>query len=358
LKLNALKISIVFIGLVIFFVAKLKLFETDEEIEQQLQTSTVIEQEITNQALKPELISKLVLTPDNSVIPPEFIKHLPSSLLNTPLPELLDVNQDGSLSINKKILHLFEFYLSAMGEESLEVIVTRIKSNLSEQLTGQALDEALHILEGYMQYRNEITVLKQEYNRASGIDEYSFEDIIDARNELAQARWRFLSSEVIAAFFEQEDEYESYMLRLAVITKDQSLSKEQKDNAVAMLNAQTPSWLIEQQNAASQLNSYRQQYRELVSQGATDSELSIFREQEFDVEVSDRLAKLDTKRLRWQHRLSEYRIELETILAIESDHQAQQTLIDELRRHYFSSQEVRRVRALDSHYLTSLTKGG
>lgn len=325
--------------------------EQDVNTKQQRQAHTIIKQRVTNTPLKPELISELVLTHADSVIPPEFTKHLPTSLLNTPTPELLDVNQDGSLCINKKILHLFEFYLSAIGEESLELIVTRIKSNLKEQLTTQALDEALHILEGYLQYRNEITVLKQEYNQVFDVDEYSLEHVINIRNELINARWRFLSREVISAFFEQEDEYENYMLSLAMITRDNSLDKDQRENAVSLLNTQIPSWLIEQQNKANQLNKYRLQHSELVSQGASDSELRMLREHEFTVEVSDRLSLLDTERLRWQQRLSEYRVELVTILAIESDHKAQQTLIDGLRSQHFNSQEIRRVSALDSSYI-------
>ncbi len=325
--------------------------ESDKYVEQQKQANTLIEQGVTNAPLKPEQLTELVLSPANSVIPLKFTEHLPTSLLNTPLPELLDVNQDGSLLINKKILHLFEFYLSAIGEESLELIVTRIKSNLKAQLKAQALDEALHILEGYLQYRNEITALKQEYNQAAGINEYSLEHVINARNELIETRWRFLSGDVIAAFFEQEDEYENYMLSLATIIRDNSLSQVQKENAISQLNTQAPSWLIEQQNTANQLNKYRLKYNELVSLGASDSELRILREQEFNVEVSDRLSTLDAQRLRWQQRLSEYRVDLDTILAIEPDRKAQQGLIDELRSQHFNSQEIRRVSALDRRYL-------
>lgn len=339
------------IALIMFTVTLFNSLESNKKVEQQRQASTLIEQSRANTPLKPQLLSELVLSQGDWVIPPESTKQLPTSLRNTPMPEHLDVNQDGSLFINKKILHLFEFYLSAIGEESLELVITRIKSNLKEQLTAQALDEALHILEGYLQYRNEITALKHEYNQAFSNNEYSLEYVINTRNELIEARWRFLPKDVITAFFEQEDEYENYMLSLATIARDNSLSKEQKTSAISLLNTQTPSWLIEQQNTANQLNKYRQQFRELLSQGASDSELRILREQEFSSEVSDRLSNLDTQRLQWQQRLSEYRVELVTILAIESDPKAQQVLIDELRSQHFTVQEIRRVNALDSSYL-------
>lgn len=334
-----------------FAIALFNRWESNKNAELQQQPAILIAQSTTNTPLKPELIAELVLSPADSVAYAEFTIILPASLRNTPLPEHLEINDDGSLLINKKILHLFEFYLSAIGEEALELIINRIKSNLREQLTSQALDEALHILAGYLQYRNEITAIKQEYNQTVGTNEYAFEHVLNARSELIEARWRFLSEEVIAAFFAQEDQYENYMLGIATITKDNSLSKEQKDNAIELLTAQAPSWLLEQQNTANQLNEYRQRYSELVSRGASDSEVRILREQEFSPDVSDRLSTLDTQRSDWQQRLSDYRVELVTILAIEPDRQAQQAMVDELRSRHFTAQESRRVNALDNSYL-------
>ncbi len=334
-----------------FAIALFNRWESNKNAELQQQPAILIAQSTTNTPLKPELIAELVLSPADSVAYAEFTIILPASLRNTPLPEHLEINDDGSLLINKKILHLFEFYLSAIGEEALELIINRIKSNLREQLTSQALDEALHILAGYLQYRNEITAIKQEYNQTVGTNEYAFEHVINARSELIEARWRFLSTDVIAAFFAQEDQYENYMLGIATITKDNRLSKEQKDNAIELLTAQAPSWLIEQQNTANQLNEYRQRYSELVSLGASDSEVRILREQEFSSDVSDRLSTLDTQRIDWQQRLSDYRVELDTIMDIEPDRKAQQTMVDALRSRHFTAQETKRVNALDNSYL-------
>jgi lipase chaperone LimK len=357
LKLNALGISTGFTGLAIFVVVMFSSFGSDEGLEHQRQANTLIEQAVTNKPLEPKLITELVLSQDDPITYAEFSQHLPTSLLNTPKPERLELNSDGSLLINKKILHLFEFYLSAIGEESLEIIVTRIKNNLREQLTAKALNEAIHILEGYLQYRNKVTALKQEYNQRYGSADYSIEHVINAKNELIDVRWHYLSGEVITAFFEQEDVYENYMLNLTAIVKDKRLSKEQQDNALSVLNAQTPNWLIEQQNAANQLNKYRQQYSELISQGVSNSELRAFTEQEFNAEASDRLSQLESDRRRWRQRLSEYRVELDIILVIESDRSAQQALINQLRNQYFNTQEIKRVSVLDARYLSNVAKG-
>lgn len=328
-------------------------FTSDANESQQTQASTITELRNSNAPIETQAISQLVFSHPESAVPDEYIQHLPTSLLNTPLPQRLDINEDGSLRINKKILHLFEFYLSAIGEEPLERIIARINHNLTEQLTAQALTEALDILDGYLQFRNAITAIKQEHNQMASDDYASFEHIIISRNELIATRWRFLSEEVIAAFFEQEDQYEHYMFSLVEIRRNHNLSDEQKSDAISALNTQSPDWLIKQQSTANKLNVYRQKYYDMVQQGASDNELNMLREQEFNAQAADRLSALDTKREQWQQRINEYRIELATLVSIEPDNQAQQELIKALRNQHFNAQEIRRIRALDSRDLAS-----
>ena len=78
---------------------------SDENIEQQKQSAILIDQSATNAPLKPELITELVLSPPDSIAYAEYAIVLPTSLRNTPMPEHLDINDDGSLIINKKIVN-------------------------------------------------------------------------------------------------------------------------------------------------------------------------------------------------------------------------------------------------------------
>lgn len=278
--------------------------------------------------------------------------QLPGSLRDSVLPSSLDVSVDGDLVINKKIQSLFDFYLSALGEESLEEVVARIKQRLALQLTSTALEQASDILTGYLQYLNEIPAIKQQYEQDLK-GEYALDDVINARKLVLDARAEFLDPEIIAVFFEQTDQYEDYMLGLAAVTQNNGLTQAQKQQARADLDATAPAWLLAQQKNANQLNEYRSKYQELKYQGATEEELSDFTQQQFSPEVAARLADLEGQRQQWQLKLDEYRVELSGIITTDMGGQLQQEQIGQLRELYFSEQEIKRVRALDNAYLAT-----
>ncbi|MFT5807129.1 MAG: lipase chaperone LimK [Moritella dasanensis] len=317
---------------------------------------------VTQQAsypLAPEAINALVNRGDNVLA--ENIEQqavpllLPSSLLGSPLPLKLDVNEFGELVINKKIQHLFDFYLSAMGEESVDIIVTRIQHSFKLQLTEPALTQGMDILSGYLQYLNEVTAIKQQFEQSidgENSGEYALDNVIQVRKMVLDARASYLDDDVIVAFFGQADEYEAYMLSLATINKNVSFNSAEKQAAKAVLDTTAPIWLLTQQHNANQLNQYRQQYQTLQAQGASQAELQDFTQQSFSPEVADRLATLDERRQQWQVKLAEYRKELTVITHNaaddNSDSEQQQLEIAQLREAYFSPQEIKRVSALDS----------
>ncbi|NQZ91491.1 MAG: lipase chaperone [Moritella sp.] len=325
----------------------------------------IIAQQQVSYPLAPEAIAALVNQGDDVVTANTQQQQavpllLPSSLLGSTLPLLLDVNTDGELVINKKIQHLFDFYLSAMGEESLDMIVARIKHSLKLQLADPALTQGVEILTGYLQYLNEITAIKQQFEQDIDLDnvgEYALENVIQVREMVLDARATYLDLDVIAAFFGQSDEYETYMLSVASINKNSGLSTGEKQSAKTELDTTAPAWLLEQQRNANQLNNYREQYQTLQTQGASQAELQDFTQQSFSPEVVDRLAALDEKRQQWQLKLDEYREQLAVLTtrsayynreANSDDSEQQQLEIAQLREVYFTPQEIKRVRALDS----------
>ncbi|QFI36751.1 lipase chaperone [Moritella marina ATCC 15381] len=339
------------------------LLSSDDEAAISVKSTSPILSEIvvkqTSYPLAPEAINALVNRGDDGLVEDTERQAvpllLPSSLLGAVLPLTLDVNELGELVINKKIQHLFDFYLSAMGEESLDIIVLRIKHSLTSQLTDPALTQSMDIFSGYLQYLNEVTVIKQQFEQGADPEnsgEYTLDKVIEVRDMVLDARTNYLDDDVIAAFFGQADEYEDYMLSLAKINKDTGLNSAEKQVAKAALDTTAPEWLLTQQHNANQLNEYRDQYQALEAQGASQRELQDLTQQSFSPEVADRLAALEVKREQWQVKLAEYREELAVIKDNagdeSSDSEQQQLDIAQLREAYFSPQEIKRVSALDA----------
>jgi len=274
---------------------------------------------------------------------------IPSSLAGLPLPASFDIDADGHLIINDKILSAFEFYFSALGEEDLPFITTRVNHFLITSLKSPALERAQNIFKNYLGYLNHLTIIKSEYEHTAT----SLESLALAKNELLQVREQFFSNEVIQEFWGKSDQYEQYMLALASIKNDSSITLQEEQQAIDNLNTLTPSWLITQQETANKLNDYRIKYQQLKDSGTDSQTLNEFNEQEFGELAAQRLTALQQQRQQWQERVTQYKNELQQLIALSLTTEDFNNQRDQLRQIHFNTQETKRIKALDSHFSTS-----
>jgi len=301
--------------------------------------------------LKPTQVSELILS-ESSAKAEQPVKALPSSFAGLSEPSSLDVAPDGSLIINSKVIELFDFYLAALGEESIEDVVIRVQQHLVNSLGSIAHDQALQIFEDYLQYLNQVTLLKQRYQLADS----SLEAIVMAKDDINDIRAQYFTASMITAFWGRSDQYEQYMMSVVMINKDQRLSPSQRRDSIEQLNQLAPSWLIAQRLKSNRLNDYRAQLKTLSDDGADAVELSNFTYAQFDDAAAQRLIALQAQRSAWQQRLVDYRQELDQLLESSVSDQAQQQQITQLRNRYFDSQQLKRVDSLDRQYLKKKAK--
>lgn len=303
-----------------------------------------------HRTLAPDTIAVAVRQSATDGVPLKVLRQLPKSLRGVPLPETLSVDERGALVINQAIQKLFDFYLTAIGEESLQLIIARIKHQLNGQLDEPALAESLVILEGYLQYRNHLATILNESQAEVTQDPRSVARLELLRQQISAAREQFLGPRVIEAFFERQDQYDEYMLARQAILNDDGMSLSQQQQARSELDRETSQWLIEQQHSAGGLNRFYQQQQKLLTQPGGEDAIQVLRETSFGIEAADRLARLDEKRQQWHSKLSDYHQQLKTLLDNSSaDDETRQQQITQLRQQYFSENELRRVDAIDRH---------
>ncbi|NRA69389.1 MAG: hypothetical protein HRU24_00100 [Gammaproteobacteria bacterium] len=299
-----------------------------------------------NQPLPQHYIDQLVASPETSeqhdlafAYPQEFT------------PPKLQQNKQGELVINYQLRQFFDYYLAGINQESLAQITIRVKQTLQQQLSIEALAQALNIFQNYLQYKNEITAFSQSHITNQQL---TFTENIELSQQLIhEIRQSFLSEQVIVAFFSSEDNYNNYALALMKISNNKQLDRQQQLQQIEQLQSTVAPELIEQQQQANQLNNYRQQYIERTQQGATTDELNQFTEQKFGTAAAARLQKLTLVRNHWNDRINRYRNELNTIIELQQDQQTETAMIKHLRKQHFSSQEIKRVKALDAMPKTS-----
>lgn len=304
------------------------------------------QQQRSNQPLPQHYIDQLITSPEASV-QDELVLDYPQEFT----PPKLQVNQQGQLVINQQLRQFFDYYLAAINQESLAQITIRIRQALQQQLSNEALTQALVIFKNYLQYKNAITAFIQSH---IANPQLTFTENVELSQQLIDdIRQQFLSDQVIVAFFATEDNYNSYALSLLKISHNKQLDQQQRDYQIEQLQSTVAPELIAQQRQANQLNHYRQQYLALTQQGATTTQLNQFTKQQFGKKAATRLQQLTVTRNRWHDRLNRYRAELDTITELQQDQQSEAAMIKHLRQQHFSNQEIKRVKALDHRYLSA-----
>lgn len=300
----------------------------------------------------PEYLSELVRGFENEHQDFEvFINTKPSSLSDVPAPSVLDLDQYGQLITNFKLKNLFEYYLSSLGEETLDRVVLRIKNDLENQLEGDNLDKSLSVLEGYLQYRNHLGILKNDFANNNPEATYSLADVRYVREQAMEARLSFFDEETIQGFFGKNDEYDDYTLTRAEIKSDTNLTNEEKDAQLKTLEEHMPDWL-DQINAKSiSLNETRESLSTFRKNGATEDEIKTLIEDVYDEQAAERVIALEERRKAWAEKLEVYRSELNALVEGQGASQFDPQYLDELRSIFFDETEIVRVRSLDKRDL-------
>ena len=313
------------------------------------QESAQVKQDAFEKTVSRKSITGLVNSPELSPEQAEiFYASLPNSLADSPAPTPLDVDEQGLLIINMKVKRLFEFYLSAMGEDTLAECVLRIRHDLAMQLQGPALDSALEILEGFLQYQNNIGAIKNDFVARYSDAAYDLNRVSEMKAAVRQSRDLFFSSEAANAFYQQEDEYDDYMLKQVAIRSDASLSHEEKQTHYAALDAAAPAWIIEQDRQANLVSQVRQQEQAIRERGGDEYEIQTLREEQYGTQAAQNLALLDEQRALWSRRMAQYRSESQHINLSDAYTQTEkEQLLSDIRQQHFSGSELVRVKALD-----------
>ncbi|GEM_PF-362378 len=277
----------------------------------------------------------------------EFVARKPNSLQDVPPPSRLGLDQNGKLIVDMRVRNLFEHYLSAVGEEELDSIILRIKYDLSTQLEGDSLAQALALMSGYLQYRNHLGVLKNDFAANHLGSQYDLGAVRDMQLAVRSARLSFFSVEAIDGMFAQDDQYDDYMMARTTIMADASLSPQEKNYRMAEINSQAPKWISESYAPSEQLESIRTQAKLLRESGVDSAEIYALRDATYGAAAAERLEALDQRRANWEARVDAYRVELDSLLAGTHIGALDHDALLSLRAQFFNGPELQRIAAVD-----------
>lgn len=267
---------------------------------------------------------------------------LPPSFAGTQVDGQFRLDGQGNLLVSMDIRRIFDYFLSAYGEESLKASLARLQAYIRSQLDEPAESQALALLAQYLDYKRQLIQLEKDLPQMASLD------AMRQREQAVQAlRARLFSAETHQAFFAQEEAHNLFTLQRLAIRHDHSLSDQQKAEALDQLRASLPEEM--QELLAPQLQSeLRQQTATLQASGASNEQIRQLRLQLVGAEATERLEALDRQRQQWQQRLSDYRrekarLEASSGLSAEDRHKA----IERLAAERFDERERLRLDAAE-----------
>lgn len=241
-------------------------------------------------------------TPVASALTPD-IAPLPPSFSGTQVDGQFHLDPSGNLLISMDMRRIFDYFLSAYGEETISTSIERLQAYIRSQLNEPARSQAMALLEQYLDYKRQLVQLEKDLPQMASLD------TMRQREQAVQnLRAGIFSAEAHQAFFAEEEAYNLFTLQRLEIRQDRSLDDQQKAEALDRLRSSLPEEL--QEALVPQLQAeLRQQTAALQAQGAGPGEIQQLRLQLVGAEATARLEALDQKRQQWQQRLDDYRRE-------------------------------------------------
>ncbi|MDF0749309.1 lipase [Marinobacter sp. 71-i] len=268
--------------------------------------------------------------------------ELPASLAGTSLPGgWARTDANGSLVPTPQLRQLFEYYLAALGEETLPQLIARIEQAL-DQLDQPARSEALATLGDYLDYKLALGDLEASYGNAGALDAGEMQRQMA---EIRALRRTWMDAETADAFFSADEAVDRFRVEQLRIRTDPSLSDEQREQALARAELALPAPVREARRETRKFTDYQRARSEF----ADDPEaLSAWREQRFGEEAARELEKVEAEQQAWENKWQAYSRELAKLEDLGLAGPEREAAIDSLRDNYFEGTEKLRAEALDS----------
>lgn len=238
---------------------------------------------------------------------------------------------------------LFDYYLSTVGEQSVDTIAQQIRMELDKTLDATRAEAAKRLLGRYLNFKRELVTLEAQFaKQAPGPKTLRLR--FDAMQTL---RTRFFNAEEEQAMFGLEDAADMDALARLDIANNPQLSATQKREQLAVLDAAMPKALREDREASRAVIRLDEMAQALRAQGGSEDDVFRLRAKALDPAAATRLAEVDRDEQAWKGRIATYLAERNRVLQslVNASETERQTALDALQEAQFSAHERPRLAA-------------
>ena len=225
------------------------------------------------------LIGGLVLWQSNSPSAPDLAPPVATAAVGTKpfVRSMLDTVPDGNLQglqagatdassgplAYGELKRLFDYYLSAVGEQSIEGITVHLRGELERRLPPAQAKRAQRLLDLYIAFKRELLVLEGK-PELSGNAVQAIRARMLAMQDL---RARYFSVEETQGMFGFDDAYDMDAVARLEVSQNPALNTEQKKQQLAALDTAMSPVLREAREASLVVVRVEQQAQELRAKG-------------------------------------------------------------------------------------------
>ncbi len=251
---------------------------------------------------------------------------------------------NGTLAYGE-LRRLFDYYLSAVGEQSIEAITQQIRSELARRLAPVQAQKAQRLLALYIEFKRELVRLESQ-PQLVGPGVQAVRGRLLAMQDLRQ---RYFSAAETEGMFGFDDAYDLDAISRLEISQNAKLSAQEKQQQYAALDAAMPAALREQRDASSVVVRVEQLAQDLRAKGASEDDIYRMRAKAFDPEAAARLADVDREEKTWKARIAQYQEERNKLLQSQTQTSTsdRQAALAQLQQNYFTAEERPRLAAYE-----------
>ena len=244
-----------------------------------------------------------------------------------------------------ELRRLFDYYLSALGEQNLPGIIQQIHTELDRQLGVAQAKKARRLLDLYLNFKRALVDLEAKPALA-GNGVAAIRQRMLAQQDL---RSQYFNREEMEGMFGFEDLMDADAVARLEISQNTKLTAAQKQQQLTALDAGMSPALRAEREASQVVLRVEQRAADMRSQGASDDEIYRMRAQEFDAGAASRLADLDREESAWKQRIASY-LEARSQVLKRQDNATpaeRQQALAALQQSLFSEDERRRLGAYE-----------
>lgn len=302
----------------------------------------------TDSADRSELSSNNTLSNTNNSGFSTGLENLPRSLQGTDVDGEIIIDENKQLVVTEGLRRLFDYFLSALGEEDDATIYARVETYIRNHTPEPAASQAVTIFDQYVAYLKALPEIEKSYGnlqlQATKSGELDLNVVAQQKQEVAKLRQQHFDKETITAFFGAADKYDDYSMEMVRINQNQQLSDAQKqaakqDYISRMPDNSTKTNIVQQANLSELMTRTEQ----MKAKGATPEALYNMRRELVGAPAAARLAQVDEEEANFDQRFNQYQAQKQRLLSQTNDKAQAQNKINQLEQQLFNDAERKRL---------------